>query len=103
MMFMSMAGNPAGAGAAGAGMVPNVGGADTLGAVNPMGDLQKMLGGIKAPEPTKPQFSGGVSGAGLPFLQQMPNLMTPALTGIMQRMNSTPSTPNLGQLLAGGR
>lgn len=103
-LFMGFQGNMPGMAAGAAGMAPSVGGgADTLGAVNPMGDLSRVLGGIKAPEAQKPVFSGGVSGAGLPFLQQMPNLMTPALTGAMQRMNSAPTTPSLGQILMGGR
>jgi hypothetical protein len=99
-LFAGFQGNMPGMGAGAAATTP---GADTLGNINPMGDLSKVLAGIRAPESPKPIMSGGVSGVGLPFLQQMPNLLTPALTAAMQRMSASPQTPSLGQLLGGGR
>ena len=66
-------------------------------------EFTQMLSGLKAPQSTKPVFGGGVSGTGLPFLQAMPNILSPALNNSAQRIASTPQLPSLGQLMAGGR
>lgn len=81
-------------------------GFDAAGAAAPAaagggGDLAKMLSGIKAPEAQRPVFSGGVSGTSLPFLQQMPNLLNPALQASQQRIGGAGQVPSLGQILAG--
>jgi hypothetical protein len=57
--------------------------------------LVQALSALKSVQPEKPIFSGG---AGLPFLQQMPNLITPALQQAFGRIGKQPS---LGQYLGG--
>jgi hypothetical protein len=65
------------------------------------GDLAAMLGSLKAPTSQKPVFSGGVPGAGLPFVQPIQNMMTPSLQGSQQRINAAGQMPSLGEILAG--
>ena len=65
-------------------------------------DLGKLLSAIQPPQGTRPQFSGGVSGVGQPFIQQMPNMVPGAMQGMQQRMQAPPALPTLGQLIAGG-
>jgi hypothetical protein len=65
--------------------------------------LDPILGAIKGQASQKPIMSGGVSGVGLPFLQQMPNILSPALTQAYGRIGGPPSVPSLGSLIAGGR
>lgn len=68
-----------------------------------MQQLMSMMQGVKAPVAPKPQFSGGVSGSSLPFLQQMPNTLGSAISGASERIYNQAQTPSLGQLIAGGR
>jgi hypothetical protein len=67
-----------------------------------MGDKLGALGKVINPtQGQKPIMSGGVSGTSLPFLQQMQDMMTPAMNGAVQRQGSVPQLPGMGQLLAG--
>lgn len=68
----------------------------------PGGDIAQLMQGIKAPQAQKPVFSGGVSGMIQPYVQQMPNMLTPALAGASQRIaGGGAQMPSLGQILAG--
>ena len=60
------------------------------------GQFGQLLQGIKAPPVTKPQFSGGISGAGLPYKTQVTDLLSGALAPLSQ----TPQLPSLGALIA---
>lgn len=69
------------------------------------GNFADILGALKAPGVPKPQLSGGVSGAGLPFRTAITDLLSPVATNL--RQSQTQTLPTLGALFAqapgGGR
>lgn len=65
-------------------------------------DMVKMLSALKQPPAERPVFSGGVTGAGLPFVQPVQNMISPALQGSTQRIAGAGAFPSLGQILSGG-
>lgn len=92
----------AGAPQQGAAVAPNAAPQSPLGG---LGSLGSALQGIKSPEPVKPQFSGGVSGSGLPYVAGIENSMPQFLQSIGGGRPG--GMPTLGALLSqapgGGR
>jgi hypothetical protein len=64
------------------------------------GGLASILGALKGSEGPKPQFSGGVSGAGLPFRTSITDMLTPAIAQIQAQQNQRSNLPTLGALFA---
>lgn len=92
-------GGPGGPG----GLGPVESGPAVDGAGGSMASLGKLAGAIAPPQGTKPQFSGGVSGTQLPFLQRVEDIINPALNASATRQANQPQLPTFAQLLSGGR
>jgi hypothetical protein len=66
-----------------------------------LGKMGKTFQALNPPQAQKPVFSGGVSGAGLPFLQKVEDMINPALNAQAQRRASVPQLPTMAQSLMG--